>query len=363
MYKLNYSRLGFFGLLLILSSSCTKLNNSVDEVTVYCGATSDLENHRLIKLLNDDQSELNRTQAQSLAALFTQPDGVVVPLTTTSNGCIFVPSGPGLIQVVDKLSENTSTHIVKESDPRQLKLELGKAPSLEANISCNGQAFYSNIELQLPWSFRINGDAKSLSVKISAVDTATQNSFVLFEKPFGYDDIEFTGLVQTKDLIEGSYQLQVEQFSQSAKISLSGSRVSTGEECELVVIHKNPELLSDSSFDSISTLKVNHHQKLDKTHQENIVHICQEPRSNTTPQSCEPSSICLSDSNFLPSDMLTSKIPGFFNYFYFQVDRAGNRSPTQCKTLLFSDVAPTQTNRIGSAPYLQQFRPCFREDK
>ncbi|HYX33406.1 MAG TPA: hypothetical protein VE954_09855 [Oligoflexus sp.] len=342
-------------LFMIGTSACHQMNRYFANVPYQCGLQPDQIDATTSywKILKPDQAELSTIELGTTRARLLRDDGSHEALDLSSRGCVSLKQAAGVLQIYN-LSPGLqgSWNLADESNSGSLQpLILQEPPEFAASLSCPGEGYFVNQQLNFPLIVASSSSTASLDLRLLARRDNDGVEVEIFRKPYGANLDAWPSALSTKELTEGSYHLRMEgrQSWKGWDQFLPTER--PNELCPLQVLHHQPGIQGQGPFMAASkiVLKTNEVLPWTPSHALGQVFVCREARSQdedelpSADHACVPKVECLEDSNFRDVQTQKADQAGVFDYFLFARDRSGTRSDLSCQRLIVSEARPFLT--------------------
>jgi hypothetical protein len=347
-------RLLLLGLLTVLTlgSACQRFRHQFDAVASQCGVdpASIQADELFIKFVTPQGEELGAETLLTMRSRFLSASRRTEGLPISNRGCVRIKAESGVVQAFSSVQGWSASHTLSEPQARHLlRVSMTNSPRVIAELQCPTAGFFANEALTFPLRWTSDGPMNSARLTLTAVDAVQQKSFVLFEKPYGLHLNNLPESLQTANLPEGSYQLQLSFQLSTEGWDIPGQVPSRIESCPLIVLHAPPKLggldgyaleQGVAVFDKGQALPWKTNSK-----DSELVH-CREKRAldldelDSTDAGCEARAHCRQIENFQKTGAIVPDEAGVFDYYAYAEDKAGNRSAMSCQTVVVTDSKP-----------------------
>lgn len=239
--KANIKFVALFSFLICpLLLSCSRFSNKLQNLRYECGGEVDLSFPYYVKVLDSQKRELSTETRGRLQVETTETGSAdIIPHRLSSKSCILLPSS--------KVSISISAENIQESGVAELNLNDDKSvfylkalAKVEARMKCPDIGYFVNDKLPNMIDFKVDGDAKSLVLKVLAVDSKSLKSFELFKKGKGEDFAFLPEFYDTRGLPDGHYRIDTvlgnnfESWARPRLLDVGGFQ------CPITVSHQAP---------------------------------------------------------------------------------------------------------------------------
>lgn len=338
----SFLRAGLIVLLTIASSGCDQLSNNANEVALLCG--SDFvpgETGRYIKFQPPDDAQMDITLLSSLKSV-SLTHGEAKPLQVSSRGCVAL-EGEEILARGIYLGQSVSAVLRVETKTNILssKFEVKLLPltSPKITLQCGATGIFGGTSAIIPINI-ITQDIAKLSYELIARSVTSKTPFSIWKK--GFASLESApSSFDISRLVPGQYELEIHLSNLSNSLYENLEFFHLDQSCSLYKL----EMLGELSQTSIPNIKaVGADLGLPPTRGLEY-RSCKEPInsffvSNPNQVDCNPKSTCANEDSYSQSSKIVADEPGFFRYFYYGIDEAGQRSKTSCKDFIISEKAP-----------------------
>lgn len=327
----------FLALSLLTSSSCRTLGNRINDIKALCG--SDAESRKnLIQILDENGQPLNLEQARNLSfGILNSKNAFRKEGHLTSRSCIALENIKDDEQFIIGSSDLSLAGVASGSEIdkfSRIRLERKTIPTIQSE--CPDKNIFANQILKNPWKVTIK-DPILYKMRIEARSLDSGITTTLFEKDFGNPSSDIPDTLPVENLPEGIYVVDgmlTSLDSQMLDKQSSQNRFST-KSCRVTLIHHGPEISKRDAESVIPISEPNEILTWSIPPNDLQTRYCLVP--NPTLSDCAVPPSCPSIENFSNGIIRSPQSAGIYRSYYYHQDRAGNKSPIDCRTVIVSE--------------------------
>jgi hypothetical protein len=299
-----------------------------------------------LQILDEGGQALGSETSVKIQALYKEDEGSRYELLLSSKACVRLPKKNGTLLVTLPANRKALVHRHEQSGGQLLRKKLVSAPSFQTAFPCGEGGLFANENLAHNWNFESSDNLQSMKLEILARDAQRQTSYPLFVKDFGETAVNLQPTLDTSELNEGIYQLEVNAYDLLDSFGEVSRPLIKNANCSLTILRRPPLVGGSFLQNELPVFEPGKALPWLIEQPNSQLYVCFEERSGLAspsllaPTSCEAQSKCNKLESFKPVNAISSDTVGLFDVFAFARDRAGNDSPVRCQTVAFSSAPP-----------------------
>lgn len=334
-------------------AACHSFSNRINKAELECGGTSSEADSLFVKLVTENGPAIDSVPLQDIKAQLVDLENKVsvMSLPITNKGCAILPKNRPIRSRMDVRVQNTTlaaTRIFSNLPDNPIEtLKLHPTRTGKYSLSCPQEGIFASRTFLNPLLITDVGSLETNQVTLVAqpVDRLGE-AIPLMKKDFGFElaATSFGAEISTENLREGTYYLRTITATLAEDFGLLPKFVNDEKSCTLTVM-KTPPAMSSELFSSkgFFVTKKNNDLPFKIKPEVTAIQYCRQPyqsRAQAASSCKEIAKECKNANEFKKIGEEATATPGLFDYFFYAMDRAGNKSVLQCQSIAVIDQAP-----------------------
>jgi hypothetical protein len=338
----------------IILAACHRFGNGINNAELECGTTAAESDSLFIKLVTENGPAVDSVPSQDIKVQLVdlENNGSVMSLPVTNKGCAILPKYRLVRSRMDVRVQNTTlaaTRIFSTLPDYHIEsLKLHPTRTGKYSLSCPQNGIFASRTFPNPLLITDVGSLETNQITLVAQPLDRLGEAIpLMKKDFGFELIatNFGAEISTDFLKEGTYYIRAITATLAEDFGLLPKFVNDEKSCILTVM-KTPPTMSSELFSSkgFFITKKNDDLPFKIKPEVTAIQYCRqtfEPRSQAAASCKQIAKECQNANEFRAIDDTATAEPGLFDYFFYAIDRAGNKSELQCQSIAIVDQPPS----------------------